>query len=202
MHSYEVEGRGRVVVALAVVSILMIWLLHVVLDAFNFRPQWWLSVPSFAGCYSVLRWLFDRYMWNLGLLQELKLIQLPDLNGKWVGEVKSSYSPDGCAHLVSVDVMQRWSKILVQLETKQSRSRSIAASLKTSDLLNPELSYQYINEPKSDAPSTMLYTVELQFLNTLVLTLKETTILGEEGERLGQSNSVSLDTIAMRFRVD
>ena len=155
MHSYEVEGRGRVAVSFAVVSILMIWLLHVALDVINFEPQWWLSVPSFAGCYSGLHWLFDRYVWRLDLLRKLKLIHLPDLNGKWVGEVESSYDQDGRAQPVSVVILQRWSKILVRLETEHSRSRSTTASLRTIDLLNPELSYQYVNEPKSNAPGTM-----------------------------------------------
>ena len=155
MHSYELEGRGRVAVALAIASILMIWLLHVVLNAIDFEPQWWLSVPSFAGCYSSLYWLFDRYVWRLGLLRKLKLIQLPDLNGKWVGEVESSYSQDSHAHSVSVVIVQRWSKMLVRLETGNSRSHSVMASLRTIDLPNPELSYQYVNEPKSNAPGTM-----------------------------------------------
>ena len=155
MHSYEIEGRARVAVALAVASILMIWLLHVVLDAVNFEPQWWLSVPSFAGCYSGLHWFFDRYVWKSELLRKLKLIQLPDLNGRWIGEVTSSYSQDGCTHSVSVVILQRWSKILVRLESEHSRSRSISASLRTVDLLNAELSYQYVNEPMSNAPGTM-----------------------------------------------
>ena len=155
MHSYEVEGRGRIAVALAVASILMTWLLHVVLDAINFDPQWWLSVPSFAGCYSGLHWFFDRYVWKLALLRKLKLIQLPNLNGEWVGEVESSYSRDGRAHSVSVVILQRWSRMLIRLETENSRSRSVMASLRTVDLPNPELSYQYVNEPKSNAPGTM-----------------------------------------------
>ena len=155
MHSYEIEGQGKVVGALAVASILMIWLLHVVLDAIDFQPQWWLSVPSFAGCYSGFHWLFDRYVWRLGLLRKLTLIQLPDLNGEWVGEVESSYGRDGRAHSVSVVILQRWSKILVRLETEHSRSRSITATLRAIDLPNPELSYQYVNEPKPNAPGTM-----------------------------------------------
>ncbi len=155
MHSYEVEGRGRVEVSLAVVSILMIWLLHVVLDTINFQPQWWLSVPSFAGCYSGLHWLFDHYGWRLGLFRKLKLAHLPNLNGEWVGEVESSYGPGGSAHLVSVIILQRWSKMLLRLETEHSRSHSITARLRTTDLPNPELSYQYVNEPVSNAPVTM-----------------------------------------------
>ena len=155
MHSYELEGRGRVEVALAVASILMIWLLHVGLDSVDFDPQWWLSVPSFAGCYSGLYWLCDRYVWRLRLLWKLKLIQIPNLNGRWVGEVESSYCKGGGAHPVSVLILQRWSKIVIRLETEHSRSRSITASLKTNDLPNPELTYQYVNEPKSSAPDTM-----------------------------------------------
>ena len=155
MHSYEVEGRGRVAVSLAVASILMIWLLHVALDAIDFQPQWWLSVPSFAGCYSGLHWSFDRYVWRLGLLRKLNLIQTPDLNGQWIGKVQSSYGQDGSVHSVSVVILQRWSKMVLRLETQHSRSHSISASLRTIDLPNPELSYQYVNEPKSDAPGTM-----------------------------------------------
>ena len=155
MHPYEVEGQGKVVVALAAASILMVWLIHVVLDVIDFDPQWWLSVPSFAGFYSGLYWLFDRYVWKLGLLRKLNLIQLPDLNGEWGGEVKSSYSQSGSAHSVSVVILQRWSKMVVRLESEYSRSRSITASLRTDDLPNPGLSYQYVNEPKSNAPGTM-----------------------------------------------
>ena len=155
MHSYEIEGKEKVVVAITGVSVLLVWLVHVGLGAIDFKPQWWLSVPSFAGCYSGFHWVFDRYGWRLGLLRKLKLIQLPDLNGKWVGEVESSYSQDGRTHSVSVVILQRWSKIALRLETEHSRSRSITASLRTLDLPNPELSYQYVNEPKSNAPGTM-----------------------------------------------
>ena len=155
MHSYETEGRGKVVVAIIGVSVLLVWLLHVGMNALDFEPRWWLSVPSLAGCYSGLHWLFDRYVWRLGLLRTLKLIHQPDLNGKWVGEVKSSYSQDGRAHSVSVVVMQRWSKMVLRFETEHSRSTSTTGRLRTADLPNPELSYQYVNEPMPTAPGTM-----------------------------------------------
>ena len=142
-------------ISLAIASIPVIWFLHVALGAIDFQPRWWLSVPSFAGLYSGLHWLFDRYVWRLDILRKLKLFQLPDLNGKWSGEVVSSYSQDSRSHSVSVVVVQRWSKILIRLETEDSRSRSVLASLRTVDLINPELSYQYVNEPKSNAPDTM-----------------------------------------------
>ena len=154
-RTYEIEGRGKVVVAITGVSVLLVWLLGMGLGAINFEPEWWMSAPSFAGCYSILYWLFDRYVWKLGLLRKLNVLQLPDLNGRWVGGVESSYTEDGHVHSVSVVILQRWSKIAIRLETEHSRSRSIMASLKTNDLPNPELTYQYFNEPKSSAPDTM-----------------------------------------------
>ena len=80
---------------------------------------------------------------------------MPDLNGKWAGVVESSYSQAGPAHSVSVTVVQRWSKMALTLETEHSRSTSTTAHLRTIDLPNPQLSYQYVNEPKPNAPGTM-----------------------------------------------
>ena len=155
MHSYETEGRGRVVAAIIGVSVLLVWVLHLGLGAIDFEPQWWLSVPSFAGCYSGFLWLFDHFVWRLRLLRRLSLVQLPDLNGEWVGEVESSYSRDGRTHSVSVFILQRWSKMVIRLEAEHSRSHSATASLRTTDLPHAELSYQYVNEPKSNAPRSM-----------------------------------------------
>ena len=107
MHSYEADGRARVYVALAGASILLVWLLNLGLNAIDFDPQWWLSVPSFAGCYSVLYWLFDRFVWRVGLLRTLRLFNVPDLNGDWVGEVESSYDQSSGAYSVSVRIVQR-----------------------------------------------------------------------------------------------
>ncbi len=155
MHPYHIEGSGKIAVAITCVSILLAWLLHAVLNAVDFETQWWLSVPSVAGFYSSLYWLFDRYVWKFGILRKLELIQLPDLNGKWSGYVESSYRQGDRTYPVSVDILQRWSKILVRLDTEYSRSRSIIGNLISVDLVNPELSYQYISDPKSNAPCTM-----------------------------------------------
>lgn len=155
MHSYDVEGRGRVVAALTVASLLIVWLLHIGLSTIDFKPQWWLSVPSFAGAYSALYWLFDRYIRRFGLLRTVGLVAVPDLGGQWIGEVKSSYADLGATTAVSVTVLQRWSRISIILETTQSRSRSVAATFLTVDVPCPELSYLYVNEPRGDAPDTM-----------------------------------------------
>ncbi len=174
MHSYEVEGRRRIFVIIAGVSILLVWVFHLLLDTVQFTPEWWLSVPSFAGCYSGLYWLFDHYLWRFELLRILKLVQAPNLNGKWTGEVKSSYSEYKTSYPVSVEILQRWSRMVIRLETEYSRSRSIMLSFRTFNVPYPELSYLYINEPKANAPNDM----EIH-RGTSTLELKDSNLVGE-----------------------
>ena len=154
LHSYELEGRGRVTVALLVVSILLVWILDVALGVANFDPQWWLSLPSFGAFYAAFYWLFDNHVWRWRLWRNLDLLQVPDLNGKWAGYVESSYG-NGSKHEVAISIIQRWSKLLVRFETEQSMSHSISGTLKVVDLANPEFSYLYVNQPKALAPGLM-----------------------------------------------
>ena len=64
--------------------------------------------------------------------------------------------------------------MVVTLETKYSRSRSITASLRTDDVPNPELSYLYINEPKAMAVTTMS-----MHRGTTVMELKDDVLEGD-----------------------
>lgn len=173
MHSYEKDEGNRAIVAILGISVLLVWLLHEGMDAIQFDPQWWISVPSFAGCYSILYWLFDRHIWNCGLFRKIGLVRLPDLSGKWVGEAKSSYSEYGQAYPVTVVITQRWSKIAITLETERSRSDSTMARVKSVDSPNRELSYLYVNEPKLGAPSSM----EMH-RGTATLTLTDSALKG------------------------
>ena len=155
MHSYDLEGRSRVVVILAAASFLLVWMLDVSLGAIDFDPQWWLSVPSFGGFFSGIYWLFDRSVWKWNQLRHIGFVDVPDLNGKWSGEVETSFGQTASSREISILIQQRWSRIVITLETAHSRSRSVTASLRTDGLPNPELTYVYINEPRSNAPDTM-----------------------------------------------
>ena len=155
MHSYDLAGRDRVVVALFVVSIFCVWLFHIGVGTIGYEPPWWVSVPSYAAFYSVLYWLFDRYVWRFGLVSKLGLLRVPDLNGAWIGTVTSSYADGDPVQPFPVTIVQRWSKISITFETEHSRSRSVAASLRADDPLTPELYYLYSNEPYPTAPDTM-----------------------------------------------
>ena len=173
LHSYELEGRGKVTVALAVMSVCLVWALDAGLDAVDYDPQWWLSVPSFGGFYAALYWIFDNRLWRWRLWRMMGLLNVPDLNGRWAGIVESSYG-NGSRHEVAISISQRWSKLLVSFETEYSLSYSISANLKVADVTTPELSYLYINEPKASAPDTMSI-----HRGTTTLQVKESVLEGD-----------------------
>ena len=191
MHSYELDGRGRVTIVLAAGSVLLVWLLDVALGAVDFEPQWWLSLPSFGGFYGILYQSFDHYLWKWAVLRKLRLVNVPDLHGSWTGEVRSSYVSDVPSLPVSVLVQQRWSKLVIRLEAAHSRSHSVAAMLRTRDLPYPTLDYMYRNEPRTDAPETM-HTHR----GTAMLELKEGSVL--EGDYYTGRDRREIGTMELR----
>ena len=174
MHSYELDGRGKIAIVLAAASVLLVWLSDVILRYLGIEPRWWLSLPSFGGIYGALLWLFDHYLWRWGVLGKIGLARVPNLNGQWTGEVRSSYVPDGAILSVRVLIRQRWSKLAIRLEATQSRSDSILARLRTGDVVHPTLDYMYVNEPSPDALETMH-----AHRGTAMLELKDGVLEGE-----------------------
>ena len=134
---------------------MVLWLLHTGLGAVDYQPRWWFSVPSFAGVFSVVYWAFDRWVWRINLLRKSGIVPIPNLNGRWDGTAWPSYDPGGDGYVVSLVIRQRWTRMVITLETETSRSRSITASLRSVDAPNPTLSYLYLNEPKATAHETM-----------------------------------------------
>lgn len=155
MNSYVPNNNWRVVSVLLVASIVLVGTVNAVLDAVDFGLQWIVSPFSVAGIFGLLYFMFDRFIWKWHMLRCLDIVTIPDLNGAWSGEIESSHDQGGQPLQVSVVISQRWSKILVELETEESHSKSVAASFLTSCSSSPELVYAYVNEPKPNAQKSM-----------------------------------------------
>ena len=174
MHSYDLDGRGKVYAALAVASLLPVWLLDAAINAINFDLHWWVSAPSFAGFFACLHWTFDCYVWRIDVLRQIGLVGAPDLGGEWVGSVESSYGQEGENREISVSIVQRWSTMSIAAETEHSQSHSVVASLRDDAGPFPELTYMYFNEPKSGAVGTMN-----MHRGTAVLKVREQVLEGD-----------------------
>ena len=155
MHSYDLEDRGKVVASLTVLSLTGAWLAHFLLATAGFSPHWLIGAPSFVTIYGLLYLAYDRLVWKLGMLRTIGLASATDLSGTWNGEVHSSFGADGSAVPVTVTILQRWSQIAITLDAADSRSTSYNATLRTRNRSRPELSYQYMSQPRGDTPETM-----------------------------------------------
>lgn len=139
MNSYVPNNRRGVVSVLLMVSLGLVVAINAVLNTVDFEFQWITNPFSVVGIFGLLYFMFDRFIWKWRLLRCLDIVTIPDLNGVWRGEIESSHDQGSQPLQVSVVISQRWSKILVQLETEESYSKSVAASFLTNCSLSPEL---------------------------------------------------------------
>ena len=157
MHFFSIDTKERknIIVAIALLSIPLSWLFNKWMQPFGFANVWWISTPSVVGMIGILYKLFDKWLWRSGLLRTLGIIKTPDLNGEWEGYVATSFDEHADHHSVSVKIHQRWTRISIFLKSSRSESHSLTASILTCQPGGVSVSYEYKNEPKSFAESTM-----------------------------------------------
>ncbi len=155
MHTYATDAsdRARVPVYIAVLAVSAALAVHYALREANVPPPWWASPPSVMGVYGVLFLLYDRLLWH-GWSGRLKLSAIPDVRGTWAGSLRSSHDEGAEIHAVLV-VRQRWSRVLVRMCTKTSRSVSVMAAINTEECSECGLKYEYVNEPSTFSKETM-----------------------------------------------
>ena len=94
------------------------------------------------GVAVILTALYERKLWRYNPLEEM-----PKLAGKYVGTFVSTY--DNVTRDGTLDIKQTLTTVSVIFTTKESKSRSISASI--DDILGEkQLTYCYINQPKSE----------------------------------------------------
>jgi hypothetical protein len=116
-------------------------------------------------------------------------VKTPNLIGEWSGTLKSSFDNHASEVKVTLKIFQDWTKIKILMTTEQSSSHSESASIVIDASEGKYLSYQYINEPKSNAVETMNIhrgTVRLVFDE------KKNTLEGEYYSGRGRQNFGSL----------
>lgn len=157
MHPYATDSNERrlVPLILAITSLLLAWILNRSLVGLNLTFPWWIDAPSVLGFYGLFYVLFDKHVWQLSLLQRIRLIRVPNLNGDWKGFIASSFDTHSTKHDARVNIRQSWTRIQITLETQNSRSNSLTASVITEDQKAIAISFEYVNEPKYDSEAGM-----------------------------------------------
>lgn len=145
MHTYSVDKdlRAKVVVWIFIVSMLISLALNglfadVIRNVIMFLEQSsvkefvklleWLEVnPNFLGMpfwYGVITFFYERWIWKFFKWWH----QIPDLEGKWEGNLTSSYN--GKSISMKMDIKQTWSKISFKStfpDTNSSSYSNVAA---------------------------------------------------------------------------
>jgi hypothetical protein len=156
LHDYAIDSneRFRVALYLAIFSFLLMTAVQGALNYYILQVPWWVDGISVFGFYGLSLFVFDRYLWKLRITRMIQLVKVPNLSGTYQGELLSSFDGFKKPIPIYVEVFQTWTKISINWKTETSSSRSLVASFITNDEPNV-LTYQYLNEPKASAPSTM-----------------------------------------------
>jgi hypothetical protein len=116
---------------------------------------WWFEAPSVLGFYALYFKVFDTKLWRLSVCRRVHLVSTPDISGTWNGYVSSSFDANGERYDATMVILQTWTHLDVRLSTRLSESRSIIATISTGYSSGRLLHYEYLNEPRPGAPSTM-----------------------------------------------
>jgi len=176
MHPYSIdtEERKNILLLLTVVCIILSWSFFKILNYYKVILPWWAESPSVLFFYGLLFMIFDNWAWKL--FRKISLIKTPNLIGEWTGYLKTSFDEHSTGIKAGLKIFQTWTRIKILLTTEQSSSRSETASIVINAPEGEHLSYQYINEPKSNAIKTMSIH---RGTARLLFNKKENTLVGE-----------------------
>lgn len=189
MHPYATNSHERqtVVLWIGILSVFLANSLHWILNALELAVPWYVGAPSALTIAGIGYKLFDKWLWRVTPFHKVGIVKVPNLNGEWQGIGNTSFDQSQ-PYNIEVKIKQTWTHIAIYLETSQSCSRSLTASLLVDEQEGVILSYEYRNDPKPNAPQSMH-----SHRGTTVLRLKNADCLeGEYYSGRGRQNYGSL----------
>jgi hypothetical protein len=157
MHPYATDSseRKQVPLILAGFAIAAAWGLTRLLMVLDFQIAWWIDAPSTMLFYGIFYTLFDKVLWKIKPLRQFRLVKVPNLQGDWEGTLSTSFDEHAKKHSVDVQIIQSWTRLVLYLRGRDSKSHSLAATLITEGPDGVVFSYQYRNEPLPQANESM-----------------------------------------------
>ena len=113
----------------------------------------WIETPSVVAVVVALYSLFDKHLWAWPLFRWLRVIDFPDLRGRWTGRLHSSHNGEELEAVL--EIVQTSSGISVSLYGERSQSVSEIADFTVGSNGQTKLHYVYRNAPGSLSPDSM-----------------------------------------------
>lgn len=85
-----------------------------------------IEVPTTVALLLTLFWVTDNFLWRIKFIQ--KILDIPDINGRYEGELVSSYDETKTYPIV-LEIKQSLNKISINLFTERSSSYSLTANI-------------------------------------------------------------------------
>jgi hypothetical protein len=157
MHPYvsNVDGRRSLYIVLAAGATVSAFLLREILQSVSVQPPWWIDAPSVLGFFGLYWTVFDHVVWRWRVARWVNWTDAPDLSGSWTATVDTTHEGAPFATQGRVKIRQTASRLSVSIRWDQSRSYSVSGIVQIGGGAEPELIYQYVNEPNPNALATM-----------------------------------------------
>lgn len=134
-------------------SILIVFILNFLLKPFSY--SWYFPLVDslgFVGSYIFIFNLFNNHFWSWPIFKFFKIVEFPDLRGRWEGTISSSYRNKKI--LAFLEIRQTFSKIDIDVYCQESQSTSIMAEF-VEENGKLALHHEYQNRPNELAKKTM-----------------------------------------------
>jgi hypothetical protein len=166
------------------VTLLIIWaaMLYVTGTALAINWEAVKILPHVVTVYVALSFVFTQWLWRLPVFRGW-LVPFPDLQGTWVGDLKSTWkNPETGQQIPSlrmiVVVRQSFSSVSCTLFTKESESYSTAAQI-TRDEETGSLMLDYTYTNRSKATLRLKSPIHDGAARLKIVTLPERALEGE-----------------------
>jgi hypothetical protein len=141
------------IATLAVLSYAIVTTLNLLIRAYWGPLPSWAETPSVIGVLVFLYGMFNSCLWHWPIFRWLRIVDFPDLRGRWRGTITSSWKAGQSP--AALEIVQTASFIRVALYALESHSESRTADFEIRGDGRPVLNYIYENIPKSAAANTM-----------------------------------------------
>lgn len=157
MHPYIAESQSRATlhIVLAALAVASTWLFQQSLALLHITIPWWAETPSALAFFGLYWKGFDLYAWRWSISRWSGWAEAPDLRGTWRATAETQYNNEPRLAAGRAQITQTSSHLGVLIRWKESRSYSVAGVIQQGRGGEPELIYQYVNEPDPSALATM-----------------------------------------------
>lgn len=148
MVEHNIKRYVRAIVFTFLIILIALYFIDILL--FNDFLDEWGIVSTSVTITTLLVIFFVTFAWRWRLFHGW-LVPFPNLNGKWVGKLKSSYRGTLISRKVEVQIKQTFLYVVVSFTSKESKSNNFCASFNIDKNRNiKQLIYSYFNEPDSN----------------------------------------------------